>query len=628
LASKRVIIAHPDPNACGRLASRLYRTGLFSVDSAQDGFEVAAKLYTNSYDCLILHSQTPGLQPLRAVNQVRAVPGMVRMPILVLCAESDPSALQTLRSMGETYLLVEPFDPNELAETTVRLTRGRGRRRGRRDASGVPQAPGGQGLLAPRPDAQPFGSPEPDVFSSGAEESAGFVPGAVESDAFASGEAHRAEPAAVAGEPAAAQDSAAANEAVRAGDGIPASETAAAAVASPEVGPIAAGPPADAVPSNPLQAAGPPAPPAGADDPAVEPRRRKPPEPGHEPSTNVGMGLTDVIWYRAERGAPIPGLPPGVSRLDDLVSGRMGDVLSKDIIGIDQSLAVAILKQANSAEFSGMEKVAGLDQAMLRVGQRGVARHVIATWEARSKIAPPTREFLLGDYWRHCLMVACIAEEIAQHLRYRSCDAVYSAGLLHDVGKLFFVTYFREDYERVLARAAESDDLFGGPLDISPHEREVLKVDHGLIGTELCRAWLLPPVVQAGTLHHVLSTDRARRLPDSLVTMIVALANLVEHTLRRVQEQKYAEGYAHDPTITDLAADMETVAQEVLQGFYKSIYSTVPFWVHQFLRGKHVPLRQVYDAALRRVKRATRRAGLQAYSPRWAGGTREDRKAG
>jgi len=572
LASKRVIIVHPDPYACGRLASRLYRTGLFSVDGAQDGFEAAAKLYSNVYDCLILHTQTPGLEPVRAVNQIRSAVRMALMPILVLCADADPSTLQTLRSMGETYLLVEPFDPNELAETTMRLARGPGRGRGRGDAN----------ARFARPEAAEQASPaEPDVLVSVQPEAA----------------------------PEAAPPEA----------------------APPKPEPLEAPPEAAPAEPEPLEAASGqdnPLPSVADVDPGLSVRLRRLPEPGHEPSTSVGMGLTDVIWYRAGRGASIPGFPPGVSRLDDLISGRMGDVLSKDILAIDQSLAVAILKQANSAEFSGMEKVAGLDQAMLRVGQRGVARHVITTWEARSKIAPPTRQFLLGDYWRHCLMVACIAEEIATHLRYRNCDAVYSAGLLHDVGKLFFVTYFREDYERVTALAAEDAELFGGPLDISPYEREVLKVDHGLIGSELCRAWLLPPIVQAGTFHHILNTDRARRLPDSLITMIVALANLVEHTLRHVQEQKYADGYEHDPTMSDLAADMETVAQEVLQGFYKSIYSTVPFWVHQFLRGKQVPLRQVYDAALRRVKRATRRAELQGYCPRWAGGTREDRKAG
>jgi putative nucleotidyltransferase with HDIG domain len=607
LASKRVIIAHPDPYACGRLASRLYRTGLFAVDTAQDGFEAAAKLYTNVYDCLILHSQIPGLQPVRAVNQIRSAPGMARMPILVLCADSDPSTLQTLKSMGETYLLVEPFDPNELSETIARLTRVR--RRTHRAASAGREPGAAASQQAPEPDAQSPGPP-------GAE---GPPPEPDELDVFAPKAVGRA-PVVPEPGPAAARDD---NQPAQ-----PLLDTDEPLFSDPAAATAGTGTPDDLTPAVEPGLLESSAPSSSEDDLAVEPRPRRHSEPGRGPSTSVGMGLTDVIWYRAERGAAIPGFPPGASRLDDLISGRLGDVLSKDIIAIDQSLAVAILKQANSAEFSGMEKVAGLDQAMLRVGQRGVARHVITTWEARSKIAPPTRAFLLGDYWRHCLTVACIAEEIAAHLRYRSCDAVYSAGLLHDVGKLFFVTYFREDYERVTAEAAEDNNLFGGPLDISPYERTVLKVDHGVIGHELCRAWLLPPVVQAGTLHHVLSTERSRRLTDSLVTMIVALANLVEHTLCRVQEQKYADGYPHDPTMSDLDADLETVAQEVLQGFYSSIYSTVPFWVHQFLRGKQVPLRQVYDAALRRVKRATRRAELQAYSPRWAGGTREDRKAG
>ncbi len=615
MAIKRVLIVHPDPYACGRLASRLYRTGFFAVDSAQDGFEAAAKLHGQEFHCLILHTLTPGAHPVRAVNQVRGVGSMSRMPIVVLCADADPSTLETLRSLDETYLLVEPFDPNELAETTIRLTgvkrehkverRVAGRRRPRAPEPKKPAEEPKPIIDRPRIESAPQ-SPnillDPAVRPTGGKRAA--APESPPPKTPDPVTPHASDPSA----PYPTQEAPPAH--VR--------HEAEAFLESPKSVPDDPAP--EAPPEEPRSAATPPV----EDDlgPARTPRGRA------HASTNVGMGLTDAIWYRAEKGAQIPGLPPGASKLDDLVSGRLGDVLSKDLLAIDQNLAVAILRQANSIEFGGMDKVAGLDQAMLRVGQRGVARHVITTWESRSKIAAPTRDFLLHYYWRHCLMVACIAEEIAAHLRYRNTGAVFSAGLLHDVGKLFFVTYFREDYERVTQAASDLGNPFDGDLDISAFERDVLKVDHGLIGFELCHAWGMPPIIQAGTLHHHLNSDRTRRLPDSLVTMIVALANLVEHTLRRVQEQKYREGYDRDPTVSDLDADMEMVAQEVLQAFYKSIYTTVPFWVHQFLRGKQVPLRHVYEIALRRVKRATRRAGLAAYSPRWAGGTLEDRKAG
>ncbi len=585
MGSKRVIIVHPDANIGGRLSSRLYRTGLFAVDTAQDGFEAAAKLYAHRYDCLILHSRTPGMQPLRAINMIRGAAGMERMPILVLCSGTDPTAHQTLRSLVDTYVLVEPIDPGELTDTAIRLTRGPDAVEVRliEESASEPDP-----LLA---DMQP--PPENNAPA----------PWPVEKDVFAP-------------------------PATRMSARTPAAR-------APEPAPGAAADP-ELTPADDADAA------AGRDPEALHPRPRgeaeedltdeaqwhRPTGPVGKESTAVGMGLTDLIWYRAERGDPIPGLPPGVSRLDDLLSGRLGDVLSKDLLGIDQSLAIAVLRQSNSAEFSGMEKLGGLDQAMLRVGQRSLARHMMATWEARSKISRATREFMLGDYWRHCLMVACIAEEIAAHLRYRSCDAVFSAGLLHDVGKLFFIAHFHEDYARVRAMAAAALEPSGGPQDISQYERELLKVDHGVIGYELCQAWLLPPVVQAGTLHHHLNSDRVRRLPDSLVTIVVALANLVEHTLYRLQEERYAAGRGGDPTLSDLDADMEAVTQDVLQEFYKSIYSSVPFWVHQFLRGKHLPLRLVYGSAMRRVKRAVRRAEMQAYCPPWAGGSLGHRKAG
>lgn len=365
----------------------------------------------------------------------------------------------------------------------------------------------------------------------------------------------------------------------------------------------------------------------------------------------IEANLFDKIWNQAKKGPQLPGLPPGTSRIGNLITGELGDFVSKDLIAFDPSLVVGILRMANSIHFGGLEPIAGLARALLRIGQRNVARYILDTWGMRVKTPDAMRDFIAGSFSRHALMVACIAEEIAAHIRYRNPDAVYSAGLLHDVGKLFLFRYFEDAYLEVQRRTAEIPCPRDEPLDVSQIEVEVLSIDHGLIGYELCRAWGLPPVVQAGTLHHQLDNDRTRWLADAQVTMIVAIADLVDQTLGQAAFSA-APGMAlgpadrsggHDrgeelppraggdpgrPAVADEGAGADTLSQQVLETFYQSIYKGVPYWVHRFLQGKQIPLRHAYETASRRVNRAVRVLGLESYGPSCEGTSPERRKTG
>ena len=40
-------------------------------------------------------------------------------------------------------------------------------------------------------------------------------------------------------------------------------------------------------------------------------------------------------------------------------------------------------------------------------------------------------------FWRHSLAVAVLSMKIAQRIEYPNPDEAYTAGLLHDVGKIF-----------------------------------------------------------------------------------------------------------------------------------------------------------------------------------------------
>jgi len=256
-----------------------------------------------------------------------------------------------------------------------------------------------------------------------------------------------------------------------------------------------------------------------------------------------------------------------------------------------------------------------------------VGRYILNTYEARARTSESTKRFLLDSFWRHSLMVACLSEEMAAHMRHREPDAVFSAGLVHDVGKVFLIDEFPEVYDLVLRRAHESEEPDSGLLDICDVEREVMKIDHGVVGYELTRAWAMPPVVQLGTLNHQLDSDRVRRSPDSVVAKIVGLADLIDRSIEsRLIHHLHpgAPEREEEPAVPPEAREL----QEVLGVFFETLYETAPYWVHEFLRNRRIPLQRAYESARRRVNRARQRSGIRSYGPSEGGASPERRKTG
>lgn len=527
MTAKHILVVHPDPTRSGLLASRLFRTGVFAVQSAHDGFEAASKLYTGDFDGLILCDPIPGLDPLRATCIIRESVELADMMIMVLSDRVDAAWRRDLIAAGSDVLLKEPINPTELVKEACRLLnvsppQGKPRRRATEIRERIAE-------LRQNPVVEsPSSADEEDEFESAARETS-------------------------------AED-----------ESRPASERRPVTTFT-------------SVPRAP-----------------------------EDPNAPLKAGLLDEIWNMIGRGVDVPGLPPGSSGLDDIQSGSLGDYISKDYLAVDVSLAVAVLRMANSIRFAGFEPIDGLSRAVMRVGQREVSRQIINSYEVRARIPETSRDFLLGHFWRHSLMVACLAEEIAGHLRFRNFDAVFTAGLLHDIGRLFLVHHFPAAYRRV----EENKGIFnpsGGPVDYSPLEREILKIDHGLAGYELCRAWSLPPILQAGTLHHHLESDRTRTLAHARVALIVAIADTVA--------QSMALQYAGS---TDDADGI----QAALVAFYEQMYQELPAWTHKILRGRQIPLRNAYERASRRVGKAARKMGLDDQGPMASGADPSTRKAG
>ena len=224
-------------------------------------------------------------------------------------------------------------------------------------------------------------------------------------------------------------------------------------------------------------------------------------------------------------------LPPAPTIATELL-GLFGDAdrdLDRivELISHDPSLTAEVLKRCNSASFSGAEAASDMFEAVTRLGFYEVYSVVAAVVGARTMSLGKDKGGLdVGSLWRHTVVTAVVAETLAR--RDQEPEAVaFTAGLLHDIGKLVFASVEGSKYADLLKQSG----AFGPGLAEAEHA--AFGVSHASIGTRLLARWGLPENVAAAVLHHHGSPSAAEPF-ERLAATIQLANNLAHHMIDQV----------------------------------------------------------------------------------------------
>ncbi len=101
----------------------LHRTGLFSVDEAQDGVEGLKKFYQSRFDLVLTDINMPLMDGLKLVGHIRHGSGRPEVPIVVVTTESAEEDRQKAMKLGASAFLVKPVQAREIVDTVRQLLR-------------------------------------------------------------------------------------------------------------------------------------------------------------------------------------------------------------------------------------------------------------------------------------------------------------------------------------------------------------------------------------------------------------------------------------------------------------------------------------------------------------------------
>jgi len=222
-------------------------------------------------------------------------------------------------------------------------------------------------------------------------------------------------------------------------------------------------------------------------------------------------------------------LPP-VPQIARKVMDAVGDPETsaddlRSIIEFDPTLAARILRIANSSLYGFRREVETLRHAITLLGFRNVECTVMA-----ASLKEVFAHFGLGEklLWEHATLCGVVAAKLAS---YGAIDTprepAFTAGLLHDLGKVALSNTFRERYARVMSRT------YGEGVAYCEAEREEFGFDHALLGAHIAESWNLPEaLVTAIRRHHDPVTMYAELPPEQM--RLVALTAITTRVCTRL----------------------------------------------------------------------------------------------
>ncbi|MDJ0721882.1 MAG: HDOD domain-containing protein [Desulfobacterales bacterium] len=195
----------------------------------------------------------------------------------------------------------------------------------------------------------------------------------------------------------------------------------------------------------------------------------------------------------------------------------------------DQAIATKVLKLANSAYYGLCGKVSSIRHASSMLGFKALGQ-LISMVGTSAVLGKTLQGYDLDSAgtWRHSLMAASASRIIALGKNPALESDAFSAGLIHDVGKLVLdrhVDKRKSDFERLTE---------GGRNSMLVAEQRILGLDHAEIGFEVCQYWNIPETISTAIKFH----HQPSKSEDDELAYIIFMANSIANMAKALEDSE------------------------------------------------------------------------------------------
>ncbi len=259
------------------------------------------------------------------------------------------------------------------------------------------------------------------------------------------------------------------------------------------------------------------------------------------------MPPTEIIQALKKRVGQLQMLPAVAQEALEIVKDPNCSIQEfTNVIKRDVKLGADILKMANSALYCPVSPILDLNRCVMRIGFRE-CQYLILSASVASLMhrVSMSQEWIRETLWRHSFTTALLATRLNRTFRLGFQGEEFTAGLLHDFGRILFAVVVPELF-------LTFDPLdFDETPELLDRELEATGTDHCHLGAWFTQGNQIPQPIPSVILNHhqpELAEEHQR------LTALIAVADQLANDWERFGENMLAE-FVPPPALSLLVND-------------------------------------------------------------------------
>lgn len=200
-----------------------------------------------------------------------------------------------------------------------------------------------------------------------------------------------------------------------------------------------------------------------------------------------------------DRVDDLPPLPAVAARVMNMAEDDRTSAMDlAQVLSTDQALTAKLIRISNSAYYGFARRISTVREAVVMLGFKQV-RQVAVGASMMNAFKQNGREdgFDLDLFWGHSVAVAVASEAVARKSLGAKPEDAFTAGILHDIGRLVLRQVMPREFAQAVALARS------GEMPLHEAEYETTGYAHDEIGQALGERWKFPGhLVDAVRCHH------------------------------------------------------------------------------------------------------------------------------
>jgi len=237
-----------------------------------------------------------------------------------------------------------------------------------------------------------------------------------------------------------------------------------------------------------------------------------------------GQGISAILDQIFEKLDQIPNFPETAQKALRLLQQEEVDFRELErVVRHDAAITANFLKLVNSAAFGLPRKVNSLLQAFSLLGINQI-RFILMAACTGKYLNRPLKGYGLTprEVWIHSLACGIMAEVLARKAGLSRPENLFTAALLHDIGKIALDLFVEGEMESLQETIQKNPEL-----TFMQAEWMVLGADHAIVGAELLRRWEFPKEVYFAVRAHHDQSLMVQTRTAALTALANALTNLM-----------------------------------------------------------------------------------------------------